>query len=284
METFTSEAYKQLMTDEDFGKLSTFIYDELGIKMPYVKKIMLQSRLYKRLVDLKIGTFKDYIEFVFSKEGQEEEIIKMIDLITTNKTEFFRESSHFDFLSGTALPEICGDRQNRKLIRIWSAGCSSGEEPFTIAIVLKEFLENHPEFDFDIFATDISLRILQKASTAIYTEDRISTIPLELKRKYFLKSKDQTAKTVRLIPEIRSKVTFHRMNFMDPYYNIDREFDFIFCRNVLIYFDRDTQQQVITKLSARLRKDGIFFLGHSESITNMVVPLRQIKPTIFRKI
>lgn len=284
MELIISEAYKQTMTDEDFGKLSTFVYEELGIKMPYAKKIMLQSRLQKRLADLKIGSFKEYIEFVFSKEGLEGEIIKMIDLITTNKTDFFRESSHFDYLTTIVLPELCSGKQNKKNIKIWSAGCSSGEEPFTISIVLREFLENHPDFDFEVFATDISLRILQKAATAIYPEERISTIPISLKRKYFLKSKDQVNKTVRLIPEIRSRVTFQRLNFMDQYYAVEKEFDIIFCRNVLIYFDRDTQQQVITKLASKLRLNGIFFLGHSESITNMKVPLGQIKPTIFRKI
>lgn len=284
MEPRCSEAYKLLLTDKDFGILSSFVYEELGIKMPPAKKIMLQSRLQKRLAALKMDSFKEYIEFVFSKEGQEEEIIKMIDLITTNKTDFFRESSHFDYLTSTALPEICSAGKNKKTIKIWSAGCSSGEEPFTIAIVLREFFQNHPEFDFEVFATDISLRILQKAITAIYPEDRISSVPDTLKRKYFLKSKDKINRTVRLVPEIRSRVVYQRLNFMDSQYVVERDFDIVFCRNVLIYFDRDTQQQVITKLASKLRHDGIFFLGHSESITNMQVPLRQIKPTIFRKV
>jgi chemotaxis protein methyltransferase CheR len=252
--------------------------------MPPAKKIMLQSRLQKRLAALKLDSFKEYIEFVFSKEGQEEEIITMIDLITTNKTDFFRESSHFDYLTTTALPELFSVKGNKRILRIWSAGCSSGEEPFTIAIVLREFLQNHPEYDFEVFATDISLRILKKAADAIYPEERISTVPDNLKRKYFLRSKDQINKTVRLVPEIRSRVVYQRMNFMDSYYSVEREFDIVFCRNVLIYFDRETQQQVITKLASKLRYDGIFFLGHSESITNMKVPLRQIKPTIFRKV
>jgi chemotaxis protein methyltransferase CheR len=284
MEPFTHEVFKYKMTDEDFGRVSSFVYEELGIKMPYPKKIMLQGRLQKRVADLKLNSFKDYIDFVFSKEGQEDEIIKMIDLITTNKTDFFRESAHFDFLTNTVLPEICAEKPSRRIIRLWSAGCSSGEEPYTIAIVMKEFLERHPDYDFEIFATDISLRILQKAASAIYSEDRINEIPLALKKKYFLKSKDQTKKTVRLTPEIRSRVTFQRLNFMDQYYSVEKEFDIVFCRNVLIYFERETQQQVITKLAAKLKFDGYFFLGHSESITNMKVPLRQIRPTIFRKI
>ncbi len=285
MELFTHDVFRFKLTDEDFSRLSSFIYEELGIKMPYPKKIMLQGRLQKRVSDLKMASFKEYLDFVFSKEGLEDEIIKMIDLITTNKTDFFREATHFDYLTSTVLPELCEDkRPAHKTIRLWSAGCSSGEEPYTIAIVMKEFLEKHPEYDFEIFATDISLRILQKAATAIYPEDRISMIPYSIKHKYFLKSKDHQSKTVRLVPDIRSKVTFQRLNFMDSHYSVEREFDIIFCRNVLIYFDRETQQEVICKLASKLKHDGYFFLGHSESITNMAVPLRQIRPTIFRKI
>jgi len=284
MEPFTHDVFRFKLTDEDFGRLSSFVYEELGIKMPYPKKIMLQGRLQKRVADLKLVSFKEYLDFVFSKEGLEDEIIKMIDLITTNKTDFFREATHFDFLTSNVLPELCADKRPvRKTIKLWSAGCSSGEEPYTIAIVMKEFLEKYPEYDFEIFATDISLRILQKAATAIYPEDRITMIPYALKRKYFLRSKDHNSKTVRLVPEVRSKVTFQRLNFMDSHYTVDREFDIIFCRNVLIYFDRETQQEVICKLASKLKSDGYFFLGHSESITNMAVPLRQIKPTIFRK-
>jgi chemotaxis protein methyltransferase CheR len=284
METYSSQIVKHIMTDEDFKRLSTFVYGELGIKMPYPKKVMLQCRLQKRVSDLKMSSFAEYLEYVFSKEGQDDEMIRMIDLVTTNKTDFFREPSHFDYLRDVVLPGLMEEKPSRKTIRIWSSACSSGEEPYTIAIVLKDFLEDYPEVDFEIFGTDISTRILQKASLAIYTEDRITGIPIETKRKYFMRSKDPFEKTVRLIPEIRSKVVFQRMNLMDNYYDLEREFDIIFCRNVLIYFDRPSQQNVINKLASKLRPDGYFFLGHSESITNMKVPLRQIRPTIFRKI
>ena len=284
MEQYINQAFKTKMTDADFNKLGSFVYEELGIKMPYQKKIMLQSRLQKRLADLRIATFREYIEFVFSKEGQQDEIIKIIDLITTNKTDFFRESSHFDYLTNTALPEICADKPLRKVIKIWSAGCSSGEEPYTIAIVLREYLQKYPDLDFSVFSTDISHRILQKAATSIYPEERINVIPKNIKHKYFLRSKDQSTKTVKLVPEIRSRVNFQRLNFMDPVYPVENGFDIIFCRNVLIYFDRETQQKVITKLAEKLVTNGFFFLGHSESITNMKVPLQQIKPTIFRKV
>jgi chemotaxis protein methyltransferase CheR len=283
MELYINQVAKHSLTDEDFSKLSTFVYGELGIKMPYPKKIMLQCRLQKRVNALKMSSFREYLDFVFSKEGQEEEMIKMIDLVTTNKTDFFREPSHFDYLMNVVLPDYCSDVHPRRTIKIWSAACSSGEEPYTIAIVLKEFLKEFPDIDFEIYGTDISMRILQKAALAIYQDDRITGIPLELKRSYFMKSKDPLDKTVRLIPEIRSKVVFNRMNLMDPVYDADKDFDIIFCRNVLIYFDRTAQQNVINKLASHLKIDGYFFLGHSESITNMRVPLRQIKPTVFRK-
>ncbi len=284
MDNYTSQFVKHIMTDEDFNRLSSFVYGELGIKMPYPKKVMLQCRLQKRVTELRLSSFTEYIEYVFSKEGQEEEMIRMIDLVTTNKTDFFREATHFDYLKDIVLPELTRSKYQRKTIRIWSAACSSGEEPYTLAIVLSDFLENYPEIDFEIFGTDISFRILRKAALGIYSEDRITGIPVETKRKYFLRSKDTTEKTVRLIPEIRSKVSFQRMNLMDRNYNVEKDFDIIFCRNVLIYFDRPSQQNVINKLASKLKPDGYFFLGHSESITNMKVPLRQIKPTIFRKI
>jgi chemotaxis protein methyltransferase CheR len=281
---FKNDYFKIQMADEDFHRLSTFIYNELGIKMPIVKKVMLQSRLQKRLSELKISSFKEYVDFVFSREGQEQEMIKMIDLVTTNKTDFFREPTHFDFLKETALPEIVSENKDTGTIKIWSAGCSSGEEPYTLAIVLAEFMSKHPRMDYEIFATDLSTKILESAMKAIYHEDRVKNIPFETKKKFFLKSSDPSNKTVRVIPELRSKVSFRRINFMDSQYAVDKSFDIVFCRNVLIYFDMETQQQVITKLSSRLKTNGFFFLGHSESITNMKVPLRQIKPTIFRKI
>jgi chemotaxis protein methyltransferase CheR len=284
MVTSVTDAFKHKMTDEDFGRLSSFVYEELGIKMPYPKKIMLQGRLQKRISTLNLSSFKEYIDYSFSDDSKDSELIIMIDLITTNKTDFYRESAHFDFLTSIALPEICSEKSVNKTIRIWSAGCSSGEEPYTIAIVMKEFLQHRPDVNFEILGTDISMRILEKAAQAVYSADRIVGIPLALKHKYFLKSKDPSVKLVKVVPEIRSKVKFERLNFMDSYYNTDRDFDIIFCRNVLIYFDREIQQNVINKLAARLRHNGIFFLGHSESITNMNVPLKQIKPTIFRKV
>ncbi len=279
-----NEIFKAKLTDEEFKRLSEFIYNEYGIKMPPVKKIMLQSRLQKRLRELNLTNFKDYVNYVFSKEGQDNEVIHMIDVVSTNKTDFFREPVHFEFLSNVAVPEFVEESHGKGIMKIWSAGCSSGEEPYTIGITMLENKERFPLLDFSIFGTDISSRILKSALDAIYKEPRLEGVPLNIKRKYFLKSKDRSNPTVRLIPEIRRRVSFGRLNFMDNNYDINETFDVIFCRNVLIYFDRETQQKVINKLCTKLKPNGVFFLGHSESITSMHVPLKQIKPTIFRKI
>jgi chemotaxis protein methyltransferase CheR len=267
----------------DFNKLSTFIYSKYGIKLPPVKKTMLESRLQKRLTALGLSTFKDYCDFVFSPQGQQEELVHMINLVTTNKTDFFREPAHFTYLETQVLPEFIYNNSGRAL-KVWSAGCSSGEEVYTLAMVLSEFSEKYPLSSFSIYGTDISTHVLNKAITAIYSEERTGDIPLAFKRKYFLKSKDATKKTVRVAAQLRSRVQFERLNFMDDHFEVPGIFDIVFCRNVIIYFDKETQEKVINRLCSKLKSGGYFFLGHSESITNMQVPLVQLKPTIFQKL
>jgi len=266
------------LSKKDFDRLSDFIYTYYGIKMPEVKMIMLQSRLQKRLRALQIPTFSQYVDFVFSKEGQEE-IVQMMDVVSTNKTDFFREAQHFEFLKNTVFPKFV--EENRRQIKVWSAGCSSGEEPYTLAMVLSDLVKQVNGYDFSILGSDISTAVLQKAVTAIYALDRVDPVPLEMKYNYLLKSKDQSKPTVRIVPELRNKVKFMRLNFMDESYSVGDMFDVIFCRNVLIYFDRKTQESVIRKLCRHLKPGGFFFLGHSESVTGLNVPLTQIKPTIF---
>jgi len=273
--------YKTQLKDSEFKKLSDFIYGNFGIKMPPAKKIMLQSRLHKRLRALKIDNFAEYLEYVFSKKGQEEEVIHMIDVVSTNKTDFFREPSHFDFLHEYIIPQAI--QEGKRSLNIWSAGCSSGEEPYTIAISLFEYCRKHYNIDFKILATDISTIVLKSAIGAVYSEQRIEGLPLEIKKRYFLRSKDRSDPKVKLISEVRNKVRFQRLNFMDNSYAINESFDIIFCRNVLIYFDKDTQENVIRKQCLKLKEKGFYFLGHSESTTGIDVPLQQIKPTVFQK-
>jgi chemotaxis protein methyltransferase CheR len=205
-----------------------------------------------------------------------------MDAVSTNKTDFYREPVHFEYLQNEVLPKMY--KEGKYNIKVWSAGCSSGEEPYTLAIVLNEFKEKNRGFDFEIMATDISTQVLQQGANAIYTEDRINIIPLTLKKKYFLKSKNRKDAKVKVVEQLRKKVKFQRLNFMDKFYNIKGEFDIVFCRNALIYFERENQEIVINKLCDKLVHNGYFFLGHSESITNMNVPLKTLIPTIFNKI
>jgi chemotaxis protein methyltransferase CheR len=270
------------MTKGDFEKLSSFIYAKYGIKMPPIKKTLLESRLNKRLNSLNISSFKEYIELILNSKETDFEIIRMVNAITTNKTEFFRESAHFDFLTAHILPEL--SERPTKPVKVWSAGCSSGEEVYTLGMVLNEFSDSNTPIDYSILGTDISTDVLEKAVTAVYPEDRIASLPLFLKRKYFLKSKNVVNKTVRVAPDLRRKVSFDRLNFMDTTYPMNQVFDVIFCRNVLIYFDKTTQEKVIRKLCEKLYKGAWLFLGHSESIGDMNLPLEQVKPTIFRKV
>jgi Methylase of chemotaxis methyl-accepting proteins len=271
------------MSAKEFSRLSDFIYSNYGIKMPVEKKIMLQSRLQKRLRALNMSSFAEYVDYVFSKNGHEE-IVLMMDQVSTNKTDFFREPHHFDYLVETILPELTSGSVVKKNLKVWSAGCSSGEEAYTLAMVMENYLEQSNSFDYHIHCTDISTKVLQIAVDAVYKEDRVAVVPLDLKKKYLLRSKDPLKKTVRIAPELRAKTSFARLNLMDSYYDAPDNFDMVFCRNVLIYFDKKTQEKVINKLASKLKRGGYFFLGHSESIMAMNVPLKQIRPTIFIKI
>jgi chemotaxis protein methyltransferase CheR len=274
------------MSNSDFARMSRLIYDKCGIKMPDVKRTMLEARLGKRLKGLGMGTFAEYCDFLFSREGMEKEFILMIDLVTTNKTDFFREPAHFDYLRQKVLPEWVGHAGclSAKKLRLWSAGCSTGEEPYTLAMVLNEFAEECQGFDFTLLASDISTRVLETALRAVYEEEKVAPVPHSLKRKYILRSRDRDSSRVRIVPEIREKVRFRRINFMDADFGINDRFDVIFCRNVVIYFDRETQERLLNKFCNYLNKGGYIFMGHSETLNGLDVPLSMVHPTVYRKV
>ncbi len=276
------DCFKAELSMADFKVFSDFIYSEYGIKMPEIKRVMLQGRLLKRIRELKMSSYSEYKDYFFSKEGQDKELYNFLSVVTTNKTDFFREPVHFDYLSKEILTSYAA--QNKNNIRIWSSACSSGEELYTISIVLNEFKEKHPRFNFQILGSDISSNVLEKARRGVYAERTIDCIPLALKRKYFLRSKDREAHTVRVVPQLQKNISLKYQNLMDPVYDIKEMYDVIFCRNVLIYFDRATQEKVINKLCTHLIPGGYLFIGHSESVANMTVPLENVKPTIFKRI
>ena len=273
------------MKDKEFWQFSSFIYERVGIQLPPTKKTMLEARLQKRLKALDIDSFEAYSKFVFSEEGQRAELVRLIDVVTTNKTDFFREPGHFEHLTHKALPAIMKNRGGRftEPVRIWSAGCSSGEEPYTLAMVLSEFASENNGFRFSILASDISTRILETAKTAIYPEERVDGIALDFKKKYLLRSKQRSLTLVRVCPELRSKVLFRRINFMDSDFGIAEKMDIIFCRNVVIYFDKPTQQRLMRKFYQQLRPGGYLVLGHSETLNGINDDFISVGSTVYQK-
>lgn len=272
------------LSGKDFSRLSSFIYEHCGIKMPPAKKTMLEARLQKRLRALSLPSFTDYCEYLFSEEGLRNELVLMVDLVTTNKTDFFREPDHFSYLVNTVLPEWNKKTGGRRPLNVWSAGCSTGEEPYTLAMVLSEVAAVQDGFSYQIRATDISTRVLEKAKRAVYEEDRIEPVPMQLRRKYLLRSKDRMNPLVRVVPELRAMVRFSRLNFMDSDFGFRDQLDIIFCRNVIIYFDRKTQERLLNKFHGHLRTGGWIFMGHSETLNGLDVPLVQVHPTVYRKL
>jgi chemotaxis protein methyltransferase CheR len=273
------------MTDQEFRRFSSLIYQVCGIRMPPSKKTMLESRLQKRLRVLNMSSFRQYADLLFSEEGLEKELAEMVNVVTTNKTEFFREPAHYNFLVQSALPGIleAGGGGAGKVINIWSAGCSTGEEPYTLAMILAEHTAHAPGMNFSILATDISTTVLDKARLGIYFEEHIAAVPPQYRRKYFLKSKDKSKALVRVVPELRSLVTFSYLNFMDAEFCVSKRHDIIFCRNVIIYFDKQTQKHVLGNIYNHLVPGGYLFLGHSETLSGMDIPLVQVASTIYRK-
>ncbi len=270
----------------DFKRLSGFIENELGIKMPDSKKTMLESRLRKRMKQLNIESFKQYCNFIFSPEGQRNELVNMIDVVTTNKTDFFREPAHFEYLSKTALPELkqFSEAGTRKRLLVWSAGCSYGDEPYTLAMVLGEFAEITPGFKFTILATDISSRALDAAERGIYKREKVEPVPFGLKKKYLLKSKNPGNEIVKIVPRLRDTIKFHRLNLMKSSFGIKEKFHIIFCRNVIIYFNKEKTEILLNKFYKHLQNGGYLFFGHSESITNLNVRFIPVAPTVYRKL
>src|SRR6478736_1139601 len=222
------------MDTESFERLSTFVTREYGIKLPMAKKSMLESRLNKKVRELGLTSYKAFLDFIFSEQGKQGELFHVIDLITTNKTDFFREAAHFHFLLKEFLTQYKTEYGRNKL-KIWSAGCSSGEEPYTILMTMEEYRKHHPDVTYSLLASDVSLRVIQTAFQGIYEIEKIDPVPVDLKRKYFMRSKANPS-LVRVKPEFRRKLQFKRINFMDNNYGmIKADLDIIFCRNVLIY-------------------------------------------------
>jgi chemotaxis protein methyltransferase CheR len=279
--TATRESSVDHLNKRNFDRLARFIYDYSGIKMPITKLTMLEGRLRRRLRATGIDSFDAYCSYLFEHDGIEQEAVYLIDVVTTNKTDFFREPRHFDYLRDHALPAIAS--AGTRNIRVWSAACSTGAEPYTLAMELNEFVGPRGDMNYSILATDLSTEVLEAARRGVFPDEMLEPVPVSLRRKYVLTSRDARARQSRITPALRSSVGFARLNLMDEKYPVGEPMDIIFCRNVLIYFDKPTQAKVVGRLCDRLRPGGYLFLGHSESITGFTLPLRTVANTVFMR-
>lgn len=270
------------LSPDGFGRLARYITGELGIKMPDSKMSMIQSRLIRRVRELGLSSIEHYGKYLFAPGGNEERE-HFINAVTTNKTDFFREPQHFQYLTGVALPSLLGaTKYDSAFIRVWSAACSSGEEPYTLAMVLSEFSQQQRQCGFAILATDVSTKVLKMAQNGVYAEDQIAPVPFEMRTKYLLQNKNRSDRQVRIVPGLRKTVSFHQLNFMMPDYHIKDRFDIIFLRNVLIYFDKSVQEAVVNKVCHYLNPGGYLFVSHSESLSGLKVSVKNVRASIYR--
>ena len=259
-----------------FERISLLMYRLCGINLHHGKEELVKARLMKRLRKLGLSSFQHYLRYIErDKSGQELAI--MIDALTTNKTSFFREPQHFDYLRRQILPRLM-----KRRIRVWSAGCSSGEEPFSIAILLREELSGIDRKDVRILGTDISKRMLEVARAAVYEQEALRDVPPQLLLKYFTCVQTKPPRTYRVNDTVSVMVRLARLNLMGEW-PMRGPFDVIFCRNVMIYFDKNTRQELIHRFWELLQPGGLLFLGHSESLTALSHQFRYVQPAIYIK-
>ncbi len=268
------------LSDRDFQNFRRLVREKCGISLHEGKKELVRARLGKRLREARFNSFKDYYCYLMEKDSGDE-LTQMLNAISTNLTSFFRESNHFEYLENHVFPRLLA--LNRPLqIRAWSAGCSSGEEPYSIAICLTRYLKGDASWKIHILATDISTKVLSTAVAGIYPNMRVQNLPTDIVRQFFQKGQGRWRGFVRIKPAIRNMIDFQRFNLMSPFVFAEK-FDFIFCRNVMIYFDKAAQIALVDKFYDCLQPGGYLFIGHSESLLSIRHRFKYIKPTIYQK-
>ena len=268
-----------VMTETDFKSISHLAYKFTGIVLGSHKRDMVYGRLARRLRELGLLRVSDYIELVENDSNQE--VSKFINAITTNLTSFYREAHHFEFVSKTLIPELKKTNNGTRKIRAWSAGCSTGEEPYSLAMTFKESMNLHG-WDFKILATDLDSKVLNKAQQGIYDIERIESINPSYQKKWFMRDKNQ-ADIVKVKPELQELIRFKRLNLLEQW-PMKGPFDFIFCRNVVIYFNAETQAALFDRYADMLKEGGYLIIGHSESLDRKCNRFRPIGKTIYQKI
>ena len=266
----------------EFEQLRAIMYASVGIALQLGKEELIRTRLLKRLRELRMGSFSKYLAFVQTPSGSKE-FSTMVDLLTTNKTNFFREEAHFDFINERVLPR---HRNERRPVTIWSAGCSSGEEPYTLSMLLREAIPEPTYSKCRILATDLSTIVLAKAKAAQYDELNVADVPLEIQAKSFVPAPPvDGVRRFEVKPDVRKIVTFGRLNLNAPGpWPMKGPFDLIFCRNVMIYFDDPTREKLVARFAELLEPGGFLFIGHSESLSSLKTSLRYVKPAVYEKV
>lgn len=265
------------ITDGEFEKLTSYIKGKYGINLTQ-KRVLIEGRLTNMLREMGLTSFQQYMDVLF-KDTSGGELTKLLNRITTNHSYFMRENEHFDYLKRQVLPYFEKNRPGRDL-RIWSAGCSAGQEAYNIAMTIDEYFGlNKGAWDTTIFASDISMKVLESAKNAIYPVDNLKDMPATWKTKYF---KDIGGGNVQVSEKIRKEVVFRPLNLMDPF-NFKKPFDLIFCRNVMIYFDGPTKENLISKFYQTTAPGGFLFIGHSEVINRDNTKYRYLQPAIYQK-
>ncbi len=270
------------MSKNTFRKFKEFIESNIGICIPDAKKIMVESRLLKRLKALNFSSYDDYLEYFLSINGQKDELPRFVECITTNKTDFFREVAHFDFLRDQVLPEL-NSSTHEKEIRLWSAAASTGAEAYTMAMFVEEYLEVNPVKSYKILATDISEEVLNVGKNAVYSQEVCEPIPTIIKKKYCLISKNRNNPTILMSKKLREKIIFRTLNLISESYQVEKMYHVIFLRNVMIYFNKETQTKILNNLYKHLHPDGYLFLGHSENLADNSLPFKRVGPSIYVK-
>jgi chemotaxis protein methyltransferase CheR len=276
-----SSDIEALISDAEFARFQALIHREAGIWLAPAKRSLLVGRLGRRLRELGMEKYGEYFQRV---EADPAERIRMLDRVTTNETHFFREPRHFQFLGEEVFPRWrrdaeAGRRQRRA--RIWSAACSTGEEPYTIAMSLLRAFPAGSGWDLEILATDLSTRVLDRAAAGVWPLEKASEIPEADLKTFMLRGFGEQEGLMKAGPEIRSLVRFTRLNLNEPSYPVSGQFDLVFCRNVLIYFDAPTKEKVVGRLLRFLVPGGYLFLGHAESLSGISLPIRSVLPTVY---
>lgn len=270
-----------LLTEKDFKFLAKLVHEKTGIVLAEHKRNMVYSRLSRRLRQLNLSSFKEYCEFLQSRSAGDE-ILQLVNAITTNLTSFFREPHHFQHLEREVLTPFFNNPQNTKL-RIWSAGCSQGCEPYSIAMVLQPFLEKNKQVNAKILATDIDTNMLNRGSSGQYRDEDYNAIP-ERYRRYVKPLKRDGEEGIIMAPALRKLISFNQLNLLDNPWPMRGAFDIIFCRNVVIYFDKETQKTLFNRYASAMKDNGWLFIGHSESLFKVTDRFKLHGKTIYRKV